>query len=1011
MGGCEWVDAGVNGNIPPTARDVPEPYAVTEGGTLKVIAERGVLVNDTDGGNAPLTALIATPPAHAARFILAEDGGFEYVHDGSETVADSFTYTAFDGIDKSQPAKVNIEITLVNDVPTALDDGPFVVSQGDKLTVPSERGFLANDYDDDGPSLDVTIVSWPSNGKLSVGQNGGFKYSHDGSDTLTDAFRYKLTDGIDESREAIVRIEVDARPVADDDGPYELEEGGLLKIGSAAGLLANDYDPEGGSLTAVLESGPANGRLTLSADGGFSYEHDGSEGSFDVFTYRAKDMLGFSFPASVTLRVTSVNDLPMAFDDGPYTLSEGGTLHVQRQGGLLANDIDAEGDKLTVTVEAGPSFGTLNLNGDGSFVYVHDGGETTNDSFTYRAFDKQGPSNTAVVAIKIVPVNDSPVAADDGPFTVAEGGTLTVQADQAVLKNDTDTENSPLTAVLVTPPANGTVNLLANGQFSYVHDGSETVNDRFTYVASDGSAESNQATVSITVTPVNDPPIAAGDGPYWLGAGATLTVSSTEGVLANDIDPEGANLESRLETGPKNGTLTLNADGSFTYTQSGTASLSDSFTYRASDGTLSSDPVTVTLNVNSPPKAYPDTYEVASGGTVVAGAANGVLSNDTDAEGDVLTAVVVTQPAHGFLRLQSDGGFQYQHDGSLNSDAFEYAARDAHGASTPTRVTLSLLLANNAPELISAPCANVQQSRLWEAYLSDYIVDPDGETLSYAMSAAPKHGRVNLDTATGYFVYTPYAGSRGIDRFSVTATDPRGGTIETRATVLVGAARIMPLGDSITSGVTAVVGGTAEPAPDLRTGYRDRLYRLLTGKGYAVDFVGSLSGGSGAGILDPDHEGHGGFTSSDLASSVTGWLSLQSPDIVLLHSGTNGFNVNAESDVAAILNEVDKWEAATNQSVWVVLAKIINRNPFQAVDVIGFNANVEAMATKRQDYNDGLFLANLHDALIYSDVSPDSNDLSGDPEGLHPSQTGYEKLAQAWLSRLESIMCWGAPLP
>ena len=198
----------------------------------------------------------------------------------------------------------------------------------------------------------------------------------------------------------------------------------------------------------------------------------------------------------------ATNQPPVANSD-IYAVNEGGTLNVATPG-VLGNDTDAENDSLTAVLVTGPAnAASFALNLDGSFIYVHDGSETTSDSFTYRANDGMADSNVATVIISINPVNDAPVATDD-IYAVNEGGTLNVAA-PGVLGNDTDAENDSLTAVLVTGPANAaSFALNLDGSFIYVHDGSETTSDSFTYRANDGMADSNVATVIISINPVND---------------------------------------------------------------------------------------------------------------------------------------------------------------------------------------------------------------------------------------------------------------------------------------------------------------------------------------------------------------------------------------------------------------------------------------------------------------------------------------------------------------------------
>ena len=178
-------------------------------------------------------------------------------------------------------------------------------------------------------------------------------------------------------------------------------------------------------------------------------------------------------------------------------MAEGGTLAIAAKG-VLANDFDPENDLLTAVLVANPHHGTVTLNSNGSFTYKHDGSETTRDSFTYKVNDGKADSNTATVTITVTPVNDPPVAKNDG-YLATNGKTLIVGVSAGVLVNDTDAEGQALTAVLVSKPSNGTLTLNPNGSFLYNHDGGTTTSDSFTYRAGDGAANSNTATVTIKV--------------------------------------------------------------------------------------------------------------------------------------------------------------------------------------------------------------------------------------------------------------------------------------------------------------------------------------------------------------------------------------------------------------------------------------------------------------------------------------------------------------------------------
>jgi VCBS repeat-containing protein len=166
--------------------------------------------------------------------------------------------------------------------------------------------------------------------------------------------------------------------------------------------------------------------------------------------------------------------------------------------GVLANDADPEGDKLTAKLVSTVKHGTLVLSGDGAFIYIHDGSEITGDEFTYKANDGAMDSNVVTVTIPIQ--TDRELVATGDSYTVARGDTLNVKA-PGVLANDTNDGQSPLSAVLVTNVRHGSLVLSGDGSFVYTHDGSPTNSDSFTYKANDGNLDSNVATVFIAITP------------------------------------------------------------------------------------------------------------------------------------------------------------------------------------------------------------------------------------------------------------------------------------------------------------------------------------------------------------------------------------------------------------------------------------------------------------------------------------------------------------------------------
>lgn len=304
--------------------------------------------------------------------------------------------------------------------------------------------------------------------------------------------------------------------------------------------------------------------------------------------------------------ITFSGAAPEANDDAT-SVNEGGTVTILDGGAtsLLANDTAADINNLSVstTPVSGPSHGTLTLTAGGTFTYIHDGSETTTDSFIYEISDGAA-TDAATVLITIIPVNDPPIAVDDAG-TVLEGGTVSVLASGAtsVLANDTDAENDTLTvnSTPVSGPSYGTLSLAADGEFTYSHNGTETITDSFVYELSDGSNTATE-TVFITIIPVSDvPPVVAGENATAVEGGSiSAAAGGVTSLLANDSTNEPNETLVVITTGviaTTNGSVTLNADGTFTYTHDGSETTSDFFDYTVGDSAGGSAGARVNISI------------------------------------------------------------------------------------------------------------------------------------------------------------------------------------------------------------------------------------------------------------------------------------------------------------------------------------------------------------------------------------------------------------------------------
>ncbi|MET3034419.1 Ig-like domain-containing protein, partial [Flavobacterium johnsoniae] len=691
------------------------------------------------------------------------DGSFTYIHDGSETITDSFTYKANDGNLDSNVVTVEITVNPVNDAPVAVKD-EYTVAEDNTVTL----NPLNNDTDAEGDTLSIVSINGTAltgsaqiitvpNGTVNISASGviTFTPSADFNSTTPISFPYVITDG-NLTATANIEITVTAvndAPVAVKD-EYTINEGATLNVPAATGVLSNDTDVEGDALTAILVTGPSHGTLILNADGSFTYIHDGSETITDSFTYKANDGNLDSNIVTVEITVNPVNDAPVAVKD-EYTVAEDNTVTLTP----LANDTDVEGDTLSIvsingTVLTGSAQvitvpnGTVNISASGviTFTPSADFNSTTPISFPYVITDGNLTA-TANIEITVTAVNDAPVAVKD-EYTINEGATLNVPAATGVLSNDTDVEGDALTAILVTGPSHGTLILNADGSFTYIHDGSETITDSFTYKANDGNLDSNVVTVEITVNPVNDAPVAVKDE-YTVAEDNTVTLTP----LNNDTDVEGDTLSIVSINGTTltgsvqvitvpNGTVNISASRVITFTPSAdfNSTTPISFPYVITDGNLTATAnieITVTA-VNDAPVAVKDEYTVAEDNTVTLTP----LVNDTDVEGDTLSIVsingtsltgsaqVITVP-NGTVNISAAGVITFTPSADFNSTtpiSFPYVITD--GSLTATaNIEITVTAVNDAPVAVKDEYTVAEDNTVTLTPLVN-DTDVEGDTLS-----------------------------------------------------------------------------------------------------------------------------------------------------------------------------------------------------------------------------------------------------------------------------------------
>jgi VCBS repeat-containing protein len=653
---------------------------------------------------------------------------------------------------------INLIITTVDNAPIANLD---VVDTDEDTAVYIHS--LINDSDPDGDQLTIVNGGDPLHGTVAIYNNPLYYpdsfiiYTPEANYSGQDHFTYVISDGYGKFDEATVTVFI--RPV--DDPPDAVDDGVVTdkNIPITVAVLDNDTDVDGDALHVSALGSPAHGTVTGGGADPIVYTPDADYVGDDSFTYQVDDGHGGTDTATVFITVRPEDRLPVAQDD---TVSAAPSTIVLIF--PLTNDSDPDGDGLTIDHLGQAAHGQNGFLGN-TVGYLPDPGFVGTDSFTYEISDGRGGHSTATIFVEVggTPV---PVANSDS-YDAAHNQVLHILA-PGVLANDTDPNSDSLTAVLDTAADVGTVVLNADGSFDYTPPAGFLGTASFTYVAEDSSSDSVPATVQINVV---DPAAPVGKSDFYITTHDHALQVVGPGVLGNDSDADGDPLTALKASDPLHGSVVLHADGSFDYTPSAGYVGTDSFTYRDSDGALQGTPVTVSLFVQDvAPTGAADAYALIHD-HVLHVAEPGVLGNDSDADGDPLTAVQASNPLHGSVALHADGSFDYRpNTGYLGADSFTY--RDSDGALQGSPVTVSLSVQDRAP-VAQDDSFEVQEEGGYSFSSGGPLIndfDPDGDPLTAILVQGPAHGALTFNS-NGGFSYLPFTDYFGPDSFTYKASD------------------------------------------------------------------------------------------------------------------------------------------------------------------------------------------------------------------------------------------------
>ena len=412
-----------------------------------------------------------------------------------------------------------------------------------------------------------------------------------------------------------------------------------------------------------------------------------------------------------------------------------------------------------------------NVNGSTSVaVEISDGSTSVGlGSFTIAISGTNDPPTGTLDTATFTVAEDSGPATDPGRVTGITPG-----------PPDESGQTVSITAIPVDPSlfASGPA-ISASGTLTFTPAANANGSTAVAVSISDGTTSVALGTFQITISAVNDVPIGVPDA-YGASEETTLVVAAP-GVLDNDTDLEGSALTAILGASPTHGSLTLNADGSFSYTPAANFSGVDTFTYRARDaqnGSSALTTVTITVaNTNDPPQAVNDSGSTQEDVPLVRTAATGVLANDSDSDaGTTLSAQLVTPPASGALVLQADGSYTFTPPANGSGIfTFTYRAFDGQALSNLATVTLTVSPVNDAPVAVNDAYNVTEDVTLTRPQRQQGVLandtDVEGTTLGAVLVSGPTHGQLTLSTVDGSFSYVPALNYNGPDSFTYRATD------------------------------------------------------------------------------------------------------------------------------------------------------------------------------------------------------------------------------------------------
>ncbi|MBM5110377.1 tandem-95 repeat protein, partial [Vibrio parahaemolyticus] len=653
-----------------------------------------------------------------------------------------------DGVNPTASDSDSLVVNRVNDAPTVENAIADQVLSEDFDTYTIDLNDVFKDSDSSlefsvsgNDNIQISIV----NGVATITPTADWNGSETLTFTATDPSGESVSQTVDFTVAPVVDIEADSADVVED-------------TPTIINVLGNDtFESTDKVVSLDADNGPKNGTVIVNNDGTVTYTPDDNYVGEDTFTYIVTSG-GMSESTTVEVNVTPVNDAPVAKDD-IATTQEDTAVTID----VLPNDTDVDGDKLSIQSATVPEAqGKVEIV-DGKLVFTPAENFNGDAEITYTLTDG-ALTDQATVKVTVNAVNDTPVVESNiADQTLAEDFTP-YSIDLNTAFSDVDGE--------LTFSVSGNSNIqvaIVNGIATFTPTADWNGSEALTFTATDPSGESVSQTVNFTVAPVAD-----------IVADSARVVEDTPTiikVLGNDTF-EGDDKVVSLDTnnGPANGTVSVNPDGSVTYTPNDNYHGEDTFTYIVTSGGVSESAI-VEVNVtpvNDAPVAKDDTAITDEDTPVTID----VLSNDTDVDGDKLSIESVSVPKEQGTVEVVDGKLVFTPAENFNGDAeITYTVTD--GALTDQATVKVTVNAVNDTPVVESNIADQTLAEDFTPYTIDLntafsdVDNVDGE-LTFSVSG---NSNIQVAIVNGIATITPTADWNGSETLTFTATDPSGESV------------------------------------------------------------------------------------------------------------------------------------------------------------------------------------------------------------------------------------------